>query len=57
MTYNPIFTHDKLRKEVLADHEARAMYEAFKLQIKLSLVQKNMSKKRYLKQEELFYNT
>lgn len=51
MAYKPVSTHDKLRDEVLADPEARAMYEASKLQIELSLALKNARKKRHLTQE------
>jgi transcriptional regulator with XRE-family HTH domain len=53
MTYKPVSAHDKLRDEILADQDARAMYEASKLQIELSLALKNARKKRHMTQEEV----
>jgi transcriptional regulator with XRE-family HTH domain len=53
MTYNPVFTHDKLRREVLDDPETRAIYEAQKIQIELSLALKKARKLKKMTQEEV----
>ena len=37
MTYRPVRHDNKLRKEILADSETRAIYEATKLQIDLAM--------------------
>jgi len=53
MTYKPVYAQDKLRKEVLADPESRAIYEATKLQIELSLAFKKARKKRNMTQDDV----
>lgn len=53
MTYKPVYTHDKLRREVLSDPESRAIYEAQKIQIELSLALKNTRKKKKMTQDEV----
>ena len=53
MTYKPVYAHDKLREEVLNDLEARAIYEATKLQIELSLELKRARIERNMTQEDV----
>jgi predicted XRE-type DNA-binding protein len=53
MTYKPVPRDDELRNEVLADPEARAMYEATKLQIELSSQLKKARLKQNMTQEEV----
>lgn len=53
MTYKPVNAHDRLRNEVLSDPEARAIYEATKLQIELSLLLKKARIKKNMTQEEV----
>lgn len=53
MTYKPVSAHNKLRNEVLSDPESRAIYEATKLQIELSMTLKKARIKRKMTQEEV----
>jgi len=54
MTYKPVaYAHDKLRQEVLDDPEARAIYEATKLQIELSIKLKKAREKRHMTQDDV----
>lgn len=53
MPYKPVYTHDKLRREALADPETLAMYEAAKLQIELSMALKKARKKRKMTQQDV----
>lgn len=53
MTYNPIRRNKELRDEVLSDPEARAVYEATKLQIELALQLKKARIKKNMTQEEV----
>lgn len=53
MTYKPVDAHDRLRNEVLSDPEARAIYEATKLQIELSMLLKNARLKKKMTQEDV----
>lgn len=53
MTYKPVHRDDKLRDEVLTDPEARAIYEATKLQIDLAMKLKKARLKRKMTQEDV----
>lgn len=53
MTYKPVLRNNKLRKEILADPEARAIYEATKLQIELSIKLKKARLGRKLTQDDV----
>ena len=53
MTYNPAPRDNELRNEVLADSEARAIYEATKLQIELAIQLKGARLKKNMTQEEV----
>lgn len=53
MTYNPVPRDNQLRNEVFADPEARAIYEATKLQIELAIQLKEARLKQNLTQEEV----
>jgi predicted XRE-type DNA-binding protein len=53
MTYKPVDRHDKIRNEVLADPEARAIYEATKLQIDLSIQLKKARMERKMTQDDV----
>jgi len=53
MTYNPVPRDNELRNEVLADPEARAIYEATKLQIELAIQLKGARLKKNMTQEEV----
>ena len=53
MTYNPAPRDNELRNEVLADPEARAIYEATKLQIELAIQLKGARLKKNMTQEEV----
>ena len=53
MTYNPVRRTDKLRNEVLSDPEARAVYEATKLQIELAMQLRGARIKKRMTQEEV----
>jgi transcriptional regulator with XRE-family HTH domain len=53
MTYKPVQRDDELRDEVLADPEARAIYEATKLQIDLAIQFKKARLKRKMTQEDV----
>ena len=53
MTYKPVPWNDEFRKEVLSDPEARAIYEATKLQIELSMQLKKARKKRHMTQDDV----
>ncbi len=53
MTYKPVYAQNRLRKKVLADPEARAIYEATKLQIELSLSLKKARQKCKMTQDEV----
>lgn len=53
MTYKPVHRGNTLRKEVLSDPEARAVYEATKLQIDLSMKLKKARMKRKMTQEDV----
>lgn len=53
MTYNPVPRDNEVRNEVLADPEARAIYEATKLQIELAIQLKGARLKRNMTQEEV----
>lgn len=47
--------HTQLKNEVLKDHEARAEYEAFKLQLQLELAHKfrEVRQQKHLTQEDM----
>lgn len=53
MTYKPVSYNDKLRKKVLSDPEARAIYEATKLQIDLSIKLKKARIKQNMTQDDV----
>lgn len=53
MTYKPVHRDNKARKEVLADPETRAIYEATKLQIELSMQLKKARLKQKMTQEDV----
>jgi predicted XRE-type DNA-binding protein len=53
MTYNPAPRDNELRNEVLADPDARAIYDATKLQIELAIQLKSARLKRNMTQEEV----
>ena len=53
MTYKPVHRDDEIRDEVLANPEARAIYEATKLQIDLAIQLREARKKRHMTQEEM----
>ena len=53
MTYNPVPRDDDSRNEVLVDPEARAIYEATKLQIELAIQLKGARLKKNMTQEEV----
>lgn len=53
MTYKPVRRDNKALKEVLADSEARAIYEATKLQIDLSMKLKKARLKKNLTQNDV----
>ena len=53
MTYKPVPWNNKFRKEVLADPQARAIYEATKLQIDLSMKLKKARMKRKMTQSDV----
>lgn len=53
MTYKPVPRDNELRDEVLADPEARAMYEATKLQIELAIQLKEARIKRNMTQDDV----
>lgn len=53
MTYKPVSRHKQLRKKILTDPETRAVYEATKLQIELSIALKKARKKRKMTQEDV----
>lgn len=53
MTYNPVRRTDELRDEVLTDPEARAVYEATKLQIELAIQLKEARVKKNMTQEDV----
>jgi DNA-binding XRE family transcriptional regulator len=51
--YDPQDTYEEMRDEALSDPETRAIYEATKLQIELSLALKKARKKSHLTQEQV----
>ncbi len=53
MTYKPVKRDTKTRKEVLSDPEFRAIYEATKLQIDLSMKLKKARMKRNMTQDDV----
>ena len=53
MTYSPVPRDNEVRNEVLADPEARAIYEATKLQIELAIQLKGARLKKNMTQEEV----
>lgn len=53
MTYKPVNRDDKIRNEVLADPETRALYEATKLQIDLSMQLKKARKNKNMTQDDV----
>jgi predicted XRE-type DNA-binding protein len=53
MTYNPVPRDHELRNEVLADPDARAIYEATRLQIELAMQLKGARLKKNMTQEEV----
>jgi len=53
MTYKPVSWNDELRKEILSDPESRAIYEATKLQIELSMQLREARKKRHMTQDDV----
>lgn len=53
MTYKPVKYDNKLRNAILADPETRAIYEATKLQIDLSMKLKNARIKRKMTQDDV----
>lgn len=53
MPYKPLPLHDELRNEVLSDPEARAIYEATKLQIDLAIQLKKARIKQKMTQSNV----
>lgn len=53
MTYKPVAWDDKFRKDVLNDPEARAIYDATKLQIDLAMQLKEARVKKHMTQEDV----
>lgn len=53
MTYNPVPRDNEFRDEVLANPEARALYEATKLQIDLACQLKKARVKQKMTQEDV----
>lgn len=53
MAYKPVRRNSKIRDEILADTETRALYEATKLQIDLSMRLKKARLKSKLSQEDV----
>ncbi len=53
MTYKPVHRDDEIRNEVLANPEARAIYEATKLQIDLCMQLKKARVKRHMTQDDV----
>lgn len=53
MTYKPVQRDDDIHNEVLANAEARAIYEATKLQIELAIQLKSARKKRHMTQDDV----
>ena len=53
MTYKPVKRDNKSLKEVLANPEARAIYEATKLQIELSMKLKKARMKQKMTQDDV----
>lgn len=53
MTYKPVRRDTKSRNEILADPETRAIYEATKLQIDLSMKLKKARMKRKMTQNDV----
>ena len=53
MIYKPVPRDSELRDEVLSDQEARAIYEATKLQIELSAQLKSARMKKNMTQDEV----
>ena len=53
MTYKPVPWDDEFRNKILSDSEARAIYEATKLQIELSMQLKEARKKRHMTQDDV----
>jgi predicted XRE-type DNA-binding protein len=53
MTYKPVHKDKKARKEILANPETRAIYEATKLQIELSMQLKKARLKRKMTQDDV----
>jgi transcriptional regulator with XRE-family HTH domain len=53
MTYKPVPRGNELRKEVLSDPESRAIYEATKLQIDLSMKLKKARIKQKMTQDDV----
>jgi DNA-binding XRE family transcriptional regulator len=53
MPYKPVSPHTKLRNEVMLDPDSRAIYEATKLQIEISLALKKARKNKHMTQDEV----
>jgi len=53
MPYKPVPRDDEFRNEILADPKARAVYEATKLQIDLSMQLKKARIKRHMTQDDV----
>jgi predicted XRE-type DNA-binding protein len=53
MTYKPVNRDNKARNEILSDPETRALYEATKLQIDLSMQLKKARKNKNMTQEDV----
>ena len=53
MTYKPVKRDNQSRNEILADPETRALYEATKLQIDLSIKLKKARMKRNMTQDDV----
>jgi len=53
MTYKPVNRDNKIRNEILANPETRALYEATKLQIDLSMQLKKARKSKNMTQEDV----
>ena len=53
MTYKPVYRNDDILNEVLSDPEARAIYEAVKLQIDLSMQFKKARKNMKMTQDDV----
>jgi len=53
MAYKPVNRDDKSRREVFADSETRAIYEATKLQIDLAMKLKKARLKRKMTQDDV----